>query len=186
MQNLIFIDLIEDFQPSLNSVVLKRTQNVSTWISNSLLDINPPSPSYWSSCSCLLEEAGQKEKKKEKLKGIPGTMFDQKGMPKFKSYPKSDQLFTLGSVYRRLSSHCWNETNIASSALICGRRGFPILAQWWHLRGKEITLFSFQPFNHDKDLKNSSGQYELGPTQEISSLIKSPSFYTAGYLQKYK
>lgn len=48
-------------------------------------------------------------------------------------------------------------------------------------------IISFQPFNHDKDLKKTAlAKYEFGPKQEISSLIKSPSFYIAGYLQKYK
>lgn len=63
------------------------------------------------------------------LKVIPGAVFDQKRMKMCKRHAKSDQLFTLGSVYRLLSSHCWNETNIASSALICGQLGFPSLAQ---------------------------------------------------------
>lgn len=68
---------------------------------------------------------------------------------------------TLGSVYRLFSSHCWNETNTASFALICCQFGFPIPAQQWHLRGKGIKLFSFQPFKHDEDMK------WLGPSMKL-------------------
>lgn len=39
----------------------------------------------------------------QKVKGIPDTISDQKGIQKFKSF-KWDQLFTLDSVYR-LSAH---------------------------------------------------------------------------------
>lgn len=64
------------------------------------------------------------------LKGILGSMLDQKGMHNSQSHAESDQLFTLASVYRLLSSHCWKETNIARFALIYGQLGSPILAQW--------------------------------------------------------
>lgn len=104
------------------------------------------------SCYCW------KPSQKQTVKGILDIILWPKANVKVPEPSRFHQFFTLPSVYRLFSSHCWRETNIVSFALICGQLGFPILAQWWHLRRKGIKLFSFQPFKHDKDFKNCSGQ----------------------------